>query len=826
MESSVAHLRVLSLLAMAVLLFSHQGGAANSDAEMEVTETNQVLGTVGAILDYSSRIGKEQKVAVEIAVEDVFFHTNQSLILQLEDSHGDPIQAARAATQLINAKDVEAILGPRTWEEASTVAEIGSHSRTPVLSFADLAPWTTMKWPFLIQASPSQYAQTKAVASIVQSWGWRRVVVIYEDNDSSANGVIPHLHQSLLEVDAQISQFVAVSPFASSSLYEELGKLKRGQCRVFVVHTSLPLAIQLFENAKKMEMMEKGYVWITTGAITSLVHAINSTVISSMRGVLGVTSFSQETGASFHDFYARFVRKFRLENPEENNYEPGILALQAYDATMAVAKAMAEGNIEGQALLEKILLSDFDGLSGRILFTGHKLPPASSFQIINVIGKGYREHGFWSDGLGFSETIDKGAKYNNSMENLGHVYWPGGLPSTPKGWTRPTNSNKLRIAVGNGTMFNLFVTITHDPVTDNYTFSGFSVEAFRATVEKLPYDLSYELIPFMGTFDDLVEQVHLKFDAAAGSTAITAKRYKKVDFSLPHTDASLVMIVPAQSHTNNKAMLFLKPFTTSMWVLTVVTSLYNGLVIWILEREGDPELRGSVIRQVGTLIWMAFAMLFSRSQPGEKLRSKLSKMATLVWLFVAMVVLQSYTANLSSMLTVTRMEPTVADIETLKYNGAMIGFGNKSFAKSYLTEVLKFNPNCMKNYSSPEGFALALRSKEIAAAFIEAPWAKLFLDRYCNSFIAAGPKYRVGGYAFVFPKGSPILSDMNVALMQVIDSGRLRELENNAAESESCIDVDSNDQDVSLSPSSFWVLFMLTGGTSTIALVMYISMNV
>ena len=134
---------------------------------------------------------------------------------------------------------------------------------------------------------------------------------------------------------------------------------------------------------------------------------------------------------------------------------------------------------------------------------------------------------------------------------------------------------------------------------------------------------------------------------------------------------------------------------------------------------------------------------------GDNLHSNLSRMATLMWLFVSIVIMQSYTANLTSMLTVPRLEPTVADIETLKYTNAMVGCTKKSFVANYLTDVLNFNHDHLKNYSTPDEIAQALRKREIAAAFIEAPWAKLFLARYCKSFIAAGPTYKIGGYGFV-----------------------------------------------------------------------------
>jgi ABC-type amino acid transport substrate-binding protein len=120
-----------------------------------------------------------------------------------------------------------------------------------------------------------------------------------------------------------------------------------------------------------------------------------------------------------------------------------------------------------------------------------------------------------------------------------------------------------------------------------------------------------------------------------------------------------------------------------------------------------------------------------------------------VWLFVALVLTQTYVANLTSILTVRRLEPTVADVESLRNENAMVGYSNGSFVANYLVEVLNFHRSNIKTYDSPEEYVEALRSQEIAAAFLEAALAKLFLAKYCKEFIAAGPTYKVGGFGFV-----------------------------------------------------------------------------
>ena len=101
------------------------------------------------------------------------------------------------------------------------------------------------------------------------------------------------------------------------------------------------------------------------------------------------------------------------------------------------------------------------------------------------------------------------------------------------------------------------------------------------------------------------------FDAAVGSISILANRYQHAEFTAPYTESGLVMIVPVRSRTRDKAWLFIKPFTNAMWVLIGATTIYNGFVIWLIERNHCPELKGSISNQVGTLIWLAFSTLFS-----------------------------------------------------------------------------------------------------------------------------------------------------------------------------------------------------------------------
>lgn len=405
---------------------------------------------------------------------------------------------------------MQAILGPHTWEETSLVAEVGSENQTPIVSFAEPTPnWAAELWPFLVQASHNQLKQMEAIAAIVKSFEWHQVTVIYQDRDSSSNEILPGLSHALRQVSAEIGQLVAVPPLGSSSLIRELEKLQRDQCRIFIVHLSLPLALQLFEKAREMKMMEKDYVWITTDPITSLVHSFNASTISSMQGVIGVKSYFPESESTqFEGFHRRFRKRFSSEYPEEDNNDPGVFAAQAYDAARTVALAVTQSKHKGRHLLENILQSDFHGLSGRIRFTDQKLAPQHIFQITNVIGKSYRELGYWSDGLGFTHTIGGSDTSSSSMKDFGPVFWPGGPLYTPKGWIASTSSKPLRIGVPTGSTFKQYVKAEKDTLGNNYSFSGLAIDLFEETLIELPYHLPYDFFPFDGTYDSLVEQIY------------------------------------------------------------------------------------------------------------------------------------------------------------------------------------------------------------------------------------------------------------------------------------------------------------------------------
>ncbi|KAJ6925961.1 hypothetical protein NC651_010414 [Populus alba x Populus x berolinensis] len=373
---------------------------------------------IGAIIDVNSRTGKEERTAMEIAVRKFNNGSpNHKLSLYFQDSRSSPLQAARAAEKLIEENEVEVIIGMERWDEAALVADIGSQFKVPVISFSAPAitpPLASSRWPFLIRMAHSDSNQIRCIASVIQSYNWRRVVTVYEDYAYGGDaGMLALLSKALQDVGSEIEYNLVLPPFSFVSdpkdvVREELTKLlsEKIQSRVFIVlQSSFPMMIHLFREAKKMGLVGNDMVWILTDRITNFLDIVNTSVIHSMEGALGIKNYYYDNTSSFQTFLTQFRQKFISEYPEEGYYEPGFYALRAHDSIAIITQAMdrlSSNTSSPKVFLDNILTTKFVGLSGEINVKAGELLHSPMLRIVNVVGKRYRELDFWISEFGFS----------------------------------------------------------------------------------------------------------------------------------------------------------------------------------------------------------------------------------------------------------------------------------------------------------------------------------------------------------------------------------------------------------------------------------------
>ncbi|RDY00947.1 Glutamate receptor 2.5, partial [Mucuna pruriens] len=822
-----------SLMSLTILFFVLQLFAwsrvlvANEKIDKCLSTPRSIM-NIGAVLDLDSLMGKQQKIAMEIAVQEFNSLSCSKLDLNIQNSHGNSARAIASAMDLAQSKQVLAIIGTITHNEATLASELNDKiEKVPILSLTSPAASTEIlspQLPHFIQIGNDIKIHMQCIAATVGEFRWRKVTVIYELSNgfSYDPGILLGLSYSLRLVGSEIDDHLVLPSLSSlsdpkSTIENELNRLKNKSNRVFlIVQSSLEMAHILFEKAKQMSLMEKGSVWVIPDGVAGLLDSVNSSVILNMQGVIGFKTHYMETSEAFKRFKLKFRRRFALEFPEEENITPSLFALQSYDATWAVAQAARESQ---EMFTPEQLFKNYLSRNGKLL-------QSPAFNIINVIGKSYRELTLWSPALGFSENLvsHQLTEMNTDTASTGvlsTVYWPGGIQFVPKGWIHSTQERTLQIGVPAKGAFTQFVNVTYDQNKNNISVTGFSIDVFKAAVHNLPYDLKYTFVPFNGSYDEMVEQVYSKtLDAAVGDTSIMAYRYDLVDFSQPYVESSLDMVVTEQSTKSKGTWVFLDAFTRDMWLIMAALHIFVGFVIWLIERQVNEELKG-----LGSMLWFLVTVIFyahskfsnmkyklKRLGPvcfffsfyvftfnykivalvhflytGEPIKSPLARTVLAPWLFVILIATSTFTASLTSMMTVSQLEPSVLDIQTLQKRNSPVGCDGNSFIVKYLTDVLRFKPENIRKINSISDYPAAFQNKDIEAAFFVAPHAKVFLAMYsCKGLIKAGNTFRLGGFGFVclsplivtvFPKGSTLATDISKALLKVIESGVTEQLE-------------------------------------------------
>jgi ionotropic glutamate receptor len=132
--------------------------------------------------------------------------------------------------------------------------------------------------------------------------------------------------------------------------------------------------------------------------------------------------------------------------------------------------------------------------------------------------------------------------------------------------------------------------------------------------------------------------------------------------------------------------------------------------------------------------------------------STLGRGVLIIWLFVVLILQSSYTASLTSFLTVQQLGSSIRGLDDLKHSDYPIGFHVGSFAKEYIINQLNISPSRLKALGSPEEYAqnLMLGPKKggVMAIVDERPYVELFLSTYCKIAVA-GSEFTSAGWGFV-----------------------------------------------------------------------------
>ncbi|KAK6142454.1 hypothetical protein DH2020_022802 [Rehmannia glutinosa] len=844
------------------------GVLGNNGKSRGISENYPSVVNVGGLFTFNSAIGRSAVPAIVAAIEDVnsdttiLKHTKINLILQ--DTNCSGFLGTVQAMQL-TGNDIIAALGPQSSGIAHVISHVANELQVPLLSFATDPTLSSLQFPYFLRTTTNDYFQMYAIADLVEYFGWREVVAIFVDDDYGRNG-ISVLSDALAKKRAKISYKAAFIPGGPKS---DIDSLLVGvnllESRVVVVHVNPDSGLNIFSVAKRLGMMSRGYVWIATDWLPSVLDSsdnIDSDTANLLQGVIALRHHTPDS-----DLKKRFSYRWRnIINKETSRFNS--YALYAYDSVWLLARALDTflnrgGNVsfsddqklrdsngstlhfkslrifdQGPNLLQILTESSFIGLSEQVRFDSDKNLIRPAFDVLNIGGTGSRRLGYWSNYSGLSIVppeilYTKPPNTSSSNQHLYSVLWPGETTTKPRGWVFPNNGNPLQIAVPNRVTFPDFVTKDKGPLGAR----GFCIDVFEAAVELLPYPVPHQYILYGDgrrnpMFDNLVNDVAqnvrifrfpflhdiTKYDAAVGDVTITTNRTRIVDFTQPFMESGLVVVAPVKE-VKSSPWSFLMPFTWQMWGVTGIFFLFVGSVVWILEHRMNADFRGPPRQQLVTVFWFSFSTMFFSHR--ENTVSTLGRLVLILWLFVVLIINSSYTASLTSILTVQQLSSRIQGMDTLISSSDPIGIQDGSFAYKYLIDELNIAESRLRILKTRAEYVNALQQGPGGGGVAAIVDELLMLTCSCpaqsaNSVRSDGSSQEVDG-----DLDSPLAIDLSTAILQLSENGELQRIHDKWLSRDKCSAQTNPIDESRLSLKSFWGLFLICGIAFFVALLVF-----
>ncbi|KAI9116188.1 hypothetical protein K1719_013118 [Acacia pycnantha] len=446
---------------------------------------------------------------------------------------------------------------------------------------------------------------------------------------------------------------------------------------------------RLVKPAQNAGMMNKGYAWILTQGLSSVLDpkALNVTAKGYMDCALGVKPSLNDSNMN---------KRISLSTTLMSKYGKtlSLYGLWAYDTITALANAVKNAGlvdndvanrgmhtITGPKLRTSIMETNFSGLSGNFNLKLGQLEP-SEFVVYNVKNQTERITGYWRPETGLDQ--------NDSVE----VEWPGNAEERPP---------KLKIGVPTKANFIEFANVSGEGQSISAT--GFAVEVFKKVVEVLPFPLPHEFVPvdntngYYGLLCNISDKasfhsfmllsivlllstfLNVDVDVIIGDITIVGNLTKCVDFTMPYLDTSVLMVVNVRSDSKN-GWILLKPSDWKLWLILGVIFVGATVIVIILERKtkDDAESKFRHLVRNPFLVYMSDV---------ESLRSDKSKWVVIVVMFVLSIAMQVYTAKLSE--RITTKPSSSKDLQEIKRNHKRVGYQTNSWVREFLIHQIGLN---------------------------------------------------------------------------------------------------------------------------------------
>ncbi|KAG5889810.1 hypothetical protein JTB14_025589 [Gonioctena quinquepunctata] len=593
--------------------------------------------------------------------------------------HYDIFQTSKAVCDLLNSDGGQVVVfGPPTTPTNPVIESICKNFEVPYISTS----WreTTHDYPQnFLNFYPEASRLSRGIAAVVKSLQWNGFVIIYENEE----GLVRLQEVLKLQTwERKSSQdFMRVDQLEGGPDYKSFFKKYKTSTETnFILDCKTENILPILQQVKSLGMLTINFNYF----LTSLdVHTLDFSSLNTTTNITTIRIFDHNS-EYFRDTVLKWsISQFRGYDRGNEITSNTIKTETAvfYDALLYLTDALNElpritnrrfmcseskTNENDATLIDAIRNRDtLATLTGPLQFDDQGNRVDFNLLVYNIL-----EEQLIATWLGSNETLIL-ARNDDETANA-----------------MVSNLRKINVIVSTRMSDPYLMEIPpkgDEVLTGNDRFEGFTKDLMDALAEKIGFKYEFNLTKnnkygnydpdetrWNGVVGDLLDK---KAHLALCDLTITHERQQVVDFSMPFMTLGISILHKYPDAKDGNMFAFLEPFATAVWIYSATLFLVVSVVLFFIARmaPGDWENPHPCDEHPAELenIWdiknCHWATMAAITNQGCDILPKgwSSRMAVAMWWFFALIITNSYIANLTAFLTKDKMEPPIKNAEDL-----------------------------------------------------------------------------------------------------------------------------------------------------------------
>jgi len=298
------------------------------------------------------------------------------------------------------------------------------------------------------------------------------------------------------------------------------------------------------------------------------------------------------------------------------------------------------------------------------------------------------------------------------------------------------------------------------------SWSGISIELWQEIANDLNLSYQFEEHTLQGLLTGVNDG---SLHAAVAAITITEEREALMDFTHPIHSTGFAIATISDEKSNLWISTFQQLF--SLQFIQVVASLFFllfavGWLMWVVEHKHEAKNDDShTIRRVSEGFWWAAATMTTVGYGDKTPLTTTGRALGVVWMFTALIIVASFIAAFSSILTVQKISSNIQNIKDLSKMQIATVPGSTS------ERFLKNNGYMTHQFPSVIDGISAVAQGKIDAMVYDAPLLRYFVHKEFQGIIEISPvTFERQDYGFAVPENSPLREPLNRILLRIVRS--------------------------------------------------------